>query len=92
MIRTFRHKGLQRFFEKGDRSKIKPDHRKRVHLILTILNAAKDIQDINYPGSNLHRLTGEFESFWSVNISGNWRLIFKFEDGDVCDLDYLDYH
>ena len=92
MIKTFRHKGLQKFFEKGDFSKIQPDHRKKLRLILTLLHSAKEIRDTNYPGSNLHRLTGEYKMFWSVGVSGNWRIIFRFEDGDAYDVDYLDYH
>lgn len=92
MIKTFRHKGLQKFFEKGDFSKIRHDHRKKIRLILTIITAAKEIQDMNFPGSNRHRLTGDFKSYWSVRVSENWRIIFRFEDGDAYDLDYLDYH
>ena len=92
MIRLFRHKGLQKFFEKGDFSKIRPEHRKRIGLILTIIYAAKEIRDINFPGSNLHRLSGKYQLFWSVSVSGNWRIILKFEDGEAYDLDYLDYH
>ena len=92
MIKTFKHKGLQNFFESGDFSKIRPEHRKRLRLILTIINAAKEVRDINFPGSNLHKLSGKYQLLWSVNVSGNWRIIFKFEDGDVYDLDYLDYH
>ena len=92
MIKSFRHKGLQKFFEKGDFSKIRPEHRKRIGLILTIIYAAKEIRDINFPGSNLHRQSGKYQLFWSVSVSGNWRIILKFEDGDAYDLDYLDYH
>jgi proteic killer suppression protein len=92
MIKTFRHKGLKKFYEKGDFSKIRPEHRKKIRLILTIITAAKEIRDINYPGSNLHQLSGNYQTFWSVSVSGNWRIIFKFEDGDALDLDYLDYH
>jgi len=92
MINSFRHKGLKNFYDKGDFSKIQPTHRKRIRLMLTILDAAQNINDLNFPGSNLHRLTGELKDFWSVNVSGNWRLIFQFEDGDVFNLDYLDYH
>lgn len=92
MIQSFRHKGLKLFFESGNFSKVQPEHRKRLKLILTILHAASEIKDLNYPGSNLHRLTGEYKEFWTVNVSGNWRIIFRFEEGDVFDIDYLDYH
>ena len=92
MIQSFRHKGLRLFFEKGDSSKIQPAHRQRVRLILTLLSAAKEIRDMNFPGSDLHRLKGNFKGFWSVTVSGNWRVIFQFKDGDAYDVDYVDYH
>ena len=92
MIHSIRHKGLRAFFEKGDSSKIQQTHRKRLSIILTILHGASDLKDLNYPGSNLHPLKGELKDFWSISVSGNWRLIFKFTDGDVYDLDYVDYH
>ena len=92
MIQSFRHKGLKLFFESGNSSKIQPAHRKRIRLILTVLHAAKEVKDMNYPGANLHRLSGEFKEFWAVNVSGNWRIIFRLENGDVYEVDYLDYH
>ena len=55
-------------------------------------NENQNIRDMNFPGSNLHKLSGDREGFWSVSVSGNWRVIFRFEDGDVYDVDYLDYH
>jgi len=92
MILSIRHKGLKELFESGKSGKVRPGHRKRIQLILTLLHAAKEIRDVNIPGSGLHQLKGEYEGFWAIRVSGNWRLIFRFEDGDVSDLDYLDYH
>jgi len=92
MIQSFRHKGLKLFFDSDNYSKVQPAHRKRLRLILTILHSANDVKDLNYPGSNLHHLSGEYKNFWTVNVSGNWRIIFRIEDGDVFDVDYLDYH
>ena len=92
MVESIRHKGLREFFEKGDLSKIQLGHKKRLRLILTHLHAASSIQDMNFPGSNLHRLKGKFAGFWSVSVNGNWRVIFRFENGNVYDVDYLDYH
>ena len=92
MIQSIHHKGLRVFFEKGDSSKIQQTHHKRLNMILTILHGASDLNDLNYPGSNLHPLKGKLKDFWSISVSGNWRLIFKFADGDVYDLDYVDYH
>ncbi len=92
MIRSFRHKGLRLFFESGNTSKIQPNQRKRLRLILTILQATKNIKDMSFPESNLHRFAGDHKDFWAVNVSGNWRIIFKIKDGEVYDVDYLDYH
>lgn len=92
MIESFKHKGLQAFFTKGDTSKVKQDHVKKLRLILAKLHAAHDIKDMNFPGSKLHYLSGDLKGFWSVAISGNWRLIFQFEDGAASFVDYVDYH
>ena len=92
MIKSFKHKGLRIFFESGNSSKINPEHKKRLRLILSILNAAKDIKDINFPGSGLHQLKGELKGYWSISVSGNWRIIFRFIDNEVSDIDYKDYH
>ena len=92
MIESFKNKSLQLYFEKGDSSKINQGHQKKVKLILTLLQAAVDIKDLNFPGSDLHVLKGPRKGFWSIKVSGNWRIIFRFENGDVHDVDYLDYH
>ena len=92
MIVSFKHKGLKLFFHKGDVSKIQPKHEKRLRLLLGILNAAQDIKDVDFPGSKLHPLKGNLENHWSISVNGNWRLTFKFENGDVYVLDYVDYH
>ena len=92
MIESIKHKGLKRFFEKADSSKIHQAHTRRLQLILTLLHGASEIKDMNFPGSNLHKLSGDKQDFWSVRVSGNWRVIFRFEDGDAYDVDYLDYH
>ncbi|MCP2731214.1 type II toxin-antitoxin system RelE/ParE family toxin [Limnofasciculus baicalensis] len=92
MIKTIRHKGLKQFYEKSDTSKIQPQQAKRLRLILGILKRAKTASDMNFPGSELHSLSGNLKGFWSVKVSGNWRIIFRIEEGDVYDVDYLDYH
>jgi proteic killer suppression protein len=92
MIESFKHKGLKNYFEKGDSSKIHQAHTRRLQLILTLLQSAKEIKDMNFPGSNLHKLSGDKNNFWSIKVSGNWRIIFRFEDGDAYEVDYLDYH
>lgn len=92
MIKTIRHKGLKRFYQKGDISKIQQQQAKKLRLILGLLKRAKTVEDMNFPGSDIHPLSGDLKGFWAVSVSGNWRIVFRFEDGDVYDLDYLDYH
>jgi len=92
MIESFRHKGLRFFFEEGNLSKIQAVHSKKIRLILALLHAATNIKDMNFPGSDLHQLKGDKREFWSVKISGNWRIIFKFKNGKASEVDYIDYH
>ena len=92
MIRSFRHKGLERFFVKGSKSGIQSAHIKRLRLILGRLHAATTPQDMDLPGLYLHQLRGKYRGRWSVRVSGNWRLTFKFDGPDAIDIDYEDYH
>ena len=92
MIKSFRHKGLENFFYTGSKKGIRPEHADRLERILDRLNAANDIKDMNYPGSNLHQLTGDKEGQYSVKVSGNWRVFFEFENGDAYVVNYDDYH
>ena len=92
MIKNFKHKGLERFFYDGDKSGIIPQHAQKLGDILDTLDAAHEIKDMNFPGSELHLLKGKYLNFWAVKVSGNWRIIFKFKDGNAYDVDYLDYH
>jgi len=92
MIQRFRHKGLDQFFTTGSTAGIQPAFTSRLRLILSVLNQATDIRDINLPGLRLHPLRGDRQGFWAVSVSGNWRVIFRFEDGDVLDVDLVDYH
>ena len=92
MIESIRHKGLRDFFTSGSRAGIQGKHASRLRLILARLNAARDPKDMDLPGLRLHKMFGNLEGFLSVEISGNWRVIFRFEGQDVFDVDYLDYH
>lgn len=92
MIKTFRHKGLLRFFEDDDGSKLPPDMLKRIRLILSTLHAAQESEGMNVPAFRLHSLKGELKGFFSVTVRANWRIIFRFEDGDAFDVDFVDYH
>jgi proteic killer suppression protein len=92
MIRSFRHKGLERFFLKGTKSGIQSKHAPRLRLILGRLNASQGPKDMNLPGLHLHQLGGDRRGIWSVRVSGNWRVTFRFKDGDAEVVDYEDYH
>ena len=92
MIRGFRHKGLQRFFELGSKSGIQPQHADRLRLILSQLQAATSPQDMNLPGLVLHSLKGDRKGTWSLRVSGNWRVTFLFVGKDADMVDYEDYH
>ena len=92
MIVRFRHAGLERLFTTGSAAQIQPAHRRRLKLILTALNTAQGPRDMGLPGLDLHLLKGELTEFWSVSVSGNWRVIFRFDGNNVTDFDYLDYH
>ena len=92
MILSFKHKGLKRLFEEDDTRKVKQDHVKRLARILAALDAADSPEQLDAPGWGLLKLKGNLKDFYAVKVSGNWRVIFRFEDGDVLDVDYLDYH
>lgn len=92
MIVSFRHKGLRLFYEKGDASKLQPQHVGKIRLILTRLDAAKAVGDMNVPSYHLHQLTGDLKQFWSVKVDKNYRIIFRFVTDEAHDVDYVDYH
>ena len=92
MIRSFKHKGLERFFLKGTKSGIQAKHALKLRLILGRLNASISLQDMNLPGLYLHQLSGERDKTWSVRVSGNWRVTFRFIAGDAEIVNYEDYH
>lgn len=92
MIKSFRHAGLQSFFESGSKAGICPEHASRLNRILGVLDAAIMIEQINLPGLRLHKLSGNLVDFWAVAVNGNWRIIFRFENGEATLLDYVDYH
>jgi toxin HigB-1 len=92
MIRSFRHRRLKRLYERDDASQIHAAYRKKVARILADLDSARVPQDMDFPGLRLHPLTGDMKDFWSVTISANWRIIFRFHDTDVVDVDLVDYH
>jgi proteic killer suppression protein len=92
MIESIQHKGLKLLWEKDNISKLPAPQVNKIKMILTLLDNATDVQDMNFPGSGLHALKGELAGFWSVKVNGNYRLIFRFEKENVFDVDYIDYH
>ena len=92
MIRSFRHRGLKRLYERGDSSRVGADLADRVAVALADLDAARKPSDLDMPGYRLHPLRGDLKGFWSMSISGNWRIIFRFDDGDASHVDLVDYH
>jgi proteic killer suppression protein len=92
MIHNIKSKPLKLLFEKGDSSKINPDLIRKIENILSRLQAAKEIKDMNAPALNLHQLKGERKGIWSVTVRANWRITFQFKNGDAFDVDLEDYH
>jgi len=92
MIESIQHKGLKLLWEKDNISKLPATQIIKIKMILTLLNNAVSVEDLNFPGSNLHLLKGDLAGFWSVKINGNYRLIFRFEKENAFDIDYIDYH
>lgn len=92
VIRSIRHKGLKRLHEDDDPRGVIVEHADKLRDILARLDAAGNISDMDLPGFRLHSLKGEFKGFWAVTVRANWRVIFRIANGDVLDVDYLDYH
>ncbi len=82
MIKTFKHRGLKRLYERGDQSYLNSDQLNRIEDILARLDVAVLISDLDLPGYDLHRLKGKLKSYWAVKVSGNWRIIFRFQDAN----------
>lgn len=91
-IKTFKSRGLKRFFETGSRSGIQPALAFKIELILERLDAANEPKDMSFPGSDFHHLKGNLKGFYSVHVNGNWVIIFRFEKGEAFDVDLIDYH
>jgi proteic killer suppression protein len=92
MIKGFRHKGLQLLFETGARRRLNPELVDKIERVLARLDDADQVMDMALPGFRLHELKGQRAGTWAVTISGNWRLVFRFEDGHAIDIDLVDYH
>jgi len=92
MIEGFRHKGLQKFFETGSWAGIQAKHVERLRFILERLDDAETPEDTQFPGSGLHPLKGDLKGFWSLKVSGNWRVIFRMEGTNAYDVNLVNYH
>ena len=92
MIRSFLHKGLQSYFESGSTAGMPAAHAKNIGLRVQMIDNAETIQQLNLQSLRLHQLKGDRAGIWSVRVTGNWRITFRFEDGDAYILNYEDYH
>jgi proteic killer suppression protein len=92
MIRSFKHRGLKRLYERGDRSGIPPDLVDTAQEILSVLDRAGSPQALNLPGYRLRPLKGDLKGFWSVTVWANWRIVFRIEDAAAFDVELIDYH
>jgi proteic killer suppression protein len=92
MIGSIRHKGLRRLYQEDDRKLLPPELVQRIREILTALEAADTLDGLNRPTFRLHLLKGEWKGFWAVTVRANWRVVFRFEDGQALDVDFVDYH
>jgi len=92
LVRSFRHKGLARLYEHDSAKGVTPALLPKVSRILARLDVAQSVEHMNLPGWRLHPLKGDLTGFWSVWVSANWRLVFRFHEGDAWDVDLVDYH
>ena len=92
MIKSFKHKGIERLFTKGNASGVQADYAPRITLMLDAIDVAEQVKELNMPGFRLHRLKGDKRNLWSMRVSANWRITFEFENGDAYILDLEDYH
>ncbi len=91
MIRSFRHRGLKRLYERGDRRRLPPEMVDRIEEVLTLLDVAQSVHELDLPHFRLHALSGNRTGQWAVTVRANWRIVFRFDD-EPEDVDFLDYH
>jgi len=92
MIKSFKHKGLEKFFESGSTRRIQTKHSRKLRMQLSALDTAQTIEDIDIPGYRLHSFKGSRKGLWSITVNGNWRVTFEFTDGNAYIVNYEDYH
>jgi proteic killer suppression protein len=92
VIGSFSNRALKRLYERGDRSEVRADMVAKVERVLQRLDEVTSAQQMGLPGYRLHPLSGELKGFWSVSVNANWRIVFRFADGQALDVDLIDYH
>ena len=92
MIKSFKHKGLEKFYESGSTKGIQANHANKLRMQLAALDTAQSIDDMDIPGYRLHQLTGDRRGIWTITVNANWRLTFEFKEGNIYILNYEDYH
>ncbi|MCP5084911.1 MAG: hypothetical protein GY948_24760 [Alphaproteobacteria bacterium] len=92
MIKSFKHKKLEKLHTTGNQRGLNPEHIRRIQYILTRLDSAQTIEEMILPSYRLHRLSGSMRTYWAITVRANWRIVFEFEDGHVFHVDMMDYH
>ena len=92
MIKSFKHKGLEKFYASGSTKGIQAKHAKKLRMQLAALDTANLVEDLDIPGYRLHQLKGSLKGLWSITVNANWRITFEFTDGNVYIVNYEDYH
>jgi toxin HigB-1 len=92
IIRSFRHRGLKRLYDKGDRRPLRADRVAKIERILARLDEVDQVAKMDLPGFKLHPLKGDLAGFWAVTVRANWGIIFRFEEGHASEVDLTDYH
>jgi len=92
MIKSFKHKGLEKFYSSGTTKGIQAKHAKKLRMQLIALDTAHYIEDLDIPGYRLHQLKGSLKGYWSITVNANWRITFEFTDGNIYIVNYEDYH
>ncbi len=92
VIKSFVHKGVENFFYTGSKKGIQVQHAQKLADILDRLDASNVLKDMKYPGSDIHQLKGKMKGLWAVKVSGNWRIVFSFKEGNAYNVNYIDYH
>ena len=92
MIKSFKHKGLEKFYASGSIKGIQAKHSIKLRMQLAALDTAHNVEDLDIPGYRLHQLKGKLKGLWSITVNGNWRITFEYSDGNVYIVNYEDYH